>query len=334
MDLSEETREIFEIAMQAVKTNEAADDVILEATERCPDLLTNRDAMLAIAKNWWTDVLQETLQFSPIEIRGDKAIMMEAVKNDSIAFEYCSDELQHDRDVVMAAINASPNSLYLVTDTFQYENTDVVITAIEKTERADLWTTYDDVYDELWTNRDVAITWLSKGGDWLSDDFLEEFDDDEELLLTVAKHNWTEFDYASDALKNNKEFMLRALALDGRVIRDMSENLRYDFDLALTAFRNNRQALQFYSGPEDFAFMVSLAQRVRARLEDYDFFTNEIVEVIRRPRDGKCFLPMLNQGPDTLQMYTANIASYLGLPEGEELAQLQETSKNLLAWGF
>ena len=47
----------------------------------------------AIVKNWRADVLQETLQFSPLEIRSDKDIMIEAVKNDSIAFEFCSDEL-------------------------------------------------------------------------------------------------------------------------------------------------------------------------------------------------------------------------------------------------
>ena len=334
MDLSEGTREIFEIALQIVKSAEAIEDVILEATERCPDLLADRDATLAIAKNWRIDVLQETLQFSPPGIRGDKQIMIEAVKNDSIAFEYCSDELQNDRDVVMAAISSSSTCLYLVTERFQDENPDVVITAIEKTDPRDLWTVYDDVYEELWANRDVAMAWLSKGGDWLSDDFPEEFEDDEELLLTVTKQNWTEFDYASDRLKASKQFMLRALALDGRVIRDISDDLRHDFDLALTAFRNNRQALQFYSGPEDFPFMVSLTQRVRERLDEYDVFSNEIISAMRCPRGGKCFLPMLNQGPDTLHMYKSKIASYLGLPEGEDLLELQESSKSLLAWGF
>jgi hypothetical protein len=37
------------------------------------------------------DVLQETLQFSQI-ISSDKEAMIGAVKNDSIAFEYCSDD--------------------------------------------------------------------------------------------------------------------------------------------------------------------------------------------------------------------------------------------------
>jgi hypothetical protein len=336
MDLSEETRDNFDVAFQVIHVDDVADDVILEATERCPDLLANRVAMLAIAKNWWTDVLQETLQFSPSAIRNDKAIIMEAVKNDPVAFEYCSEELQSDREVVLAAIEASPSSLYLVMDSFQYENPDVVILALEKTDRGDLWTTYDDVYDELWTNRDVAMAWLSKGGDWLADDFPEDFWDDEELLLTVAKHNWTEFDCASENLRNDKEFMLKALALDGRVIRDVSEDLRHDYDLALAAFGKDLRSLQFFSGPEDFEFMVSLTNQVRERLEDCSFFMREMVgSIYRRPSaDEKCLLPMLNQGPDTVQMYQTTLSSFLGLPHGEELAHLQETSKNLLAWGF
>ncbi len=58
--------------------------------------------------------------------------MLEAVKSDPIAFEYCTDELQLDREVVMAPILTS---LYLVTDAFQSENPDIVVLrAIEKTD--------------------------------------------------------------------------------------------------------------------------------------------------------------------------------------------------------
>jgi len=340
MDLSEEMRETFEIAFKVVAMSEEQemDDVILEATERCPILLSNRYAMTAIVKNWRADVLQETLQFSPLEIRSDKDIMIEAVKNDSIAFEFCSDELQTDRDIVMAAIDTSPNSLYLVSDTFQRANPDVVIRAIQNTTRSDLWTTYDDVCEEMWSNRDVAMAWLSKGGDYLLDDFPEEFDSDEELFLEVVKHNWTEFDNASDELKGKKEFLLRALALDGRVIRDVSDDLRHDFDLTLVAFSSKRQAIQFYSGPEDFVFLVSLAQHVRERLEAHHFFHNEVILkgilLSSGKEDCKSTWALLNQGPDTLSMYTTSIAAYLGLPDANKLLQLNETSNNLFAWGF
>jgi hypothetical protein len=95
-DLSKEKTETFKIAFHVVQVVDASDDVILEATEQCPALLANCTAMMAIAKNWWTEDLQETLQFSPIAIHAGKELVLEAAKSDLIAFEYCTDKLQLD----------------------------------------------------------------------------------------------------------------------------------------------------------------------------------------------------------------------------------------------
>jgi hypothetical protein len=336
LELSKELRDTEEIALQALQADDANDEVILEATERVSKLLANHDAMIAIAKNYNCDVMQETLQFSPLEIRGDKGVMIEAVKNNSIAFEYCSEELQEDCDVVMAAIEASSTSLYLVSDSFQLANPQVVITAIQRTAPGDLWSAYDDVDNELWANRDVAMAWLSRGGDWLDDDFPEAMCDDEGLFLMVAEHNWTEFDYASEKLKSNKEFMLKAAAKDGRVYKEVSDDLRHDFDLALVAFGNSRVAIQFFTGPEDFEFMVYFAKRVNERLATHSAFMKQVLCSMARPAEEnqECYLPMLSQGPETSSMYKQLISSYLGIPQSRELRLLRGASQNLLQWGY
>jgi hypothetical protein len=79
--LSKEKTESFEVAFLVVQVVDASDDVILEATEQCPALLANCTAIMAIAKNWWTEDLQETLQFSPIAIHAGKELVLEAVKS-------------------------------------------------------------------------------------------------------------------------------------------------------------------------------------------------------------------------------------------------------------
>jgi hypothetical protein len=104
----------YTIARQVIESEEVTDDVILEATEQCPELLSNCDVILAIAKAWWTDVLQEMLKFSPIEIRSDKEVMLEAVKNDPSTYEVCSDKLLNDLDIILAAIERQPLLLYLI----------------------------------------------------------------------------------------------------------------------------------------------------------------------------------------------------------------------------
>ena len=334
MELSEDLKENRDVAFEAL--NAVQDDVILEATDRVPELLEDRAAMLALAKNWCSDVFQETLQFSPDHIRSDKEVMIEAIKNDSIAFEYCSDELQQDLDVVKAAIEASPTCLYLVSENFQLENPDIVIMAIERTDPDELGATCDDVYEELWTNRDVAKAWLYAGGDWLEDYFPDEFSQDEELLLVVADQNYSEFDYANDSLKSNKEFMLQAVAKDGRVFKDASCDLRHDRDLALAAFGNSQEAIHYFSGKEDFEFMVTLSKGVNERLAEYDFFTTEVLGAIARPAMNgcRCLLPMLNQGEETTSSYKQLLAGYLGLPEKDDLHLLREAARNLLHWGL
>jgi Domain of unknown function (DUF4116) len=336
MDLPLEMREIEEIALEALrgKGSEVQDNVILEATERVPSLLSHREAMLSVAKNDMTDVFQETLQFSPIEIRSDKEIMLAAVKHAATAFEYCSEELQHDRDIVQAAIESCPTSLYLVSEDFQSEHPDIVITAIERTDPDELWSTYDDIHGGLWQNKDVAQAWLKEGGDWLDDDFPEEFCEDEDLMLTVAEYNWTEFEYASDYLKGDKEFMLKAVAKDGRVFNEACYTLRNDVDLALAAFSKSREAIQFFSGEdEDFEFMVKFSRHVWERLAEYDVFTKQVLGAIDI-KDDSCRLSMLNQGPETCLEYKQIIASYLGLPQAKELKQLQEASRHLRHWGL
>lgn len=334
LELPESTKGIFEVAFAVFEAENADDDEMLEATEQCPKLLSNREAMWVIANKADTDIISETLQFSSLEIRGDKELMLNAVeKADSVAFEYCTEDLQLDIDIVMAAL---PFSLSLVSDTYQFENPEVVKVAIEKSDKSDLWMTHDDIFEGMWTNREVVLAWLRKGGDWLHEEFPEEFENDEEIWLTVAANNWSEFEFSSDELKNNKAFMLKLLDIDGRIIQE-AEDLRHDYDIVLAAFSKDVRAVQFFSGGEDFEFICGFAKWVRQQIDECNTFKGEIVSTISNPsssRDGACPLGMLNQGPELLNFYSEEIASFLGLPDPDRLLMLKTVSNNLLSWGL
>jgi len=340
LGLSETLRKDFEIASIAIRGDMVDDSVLLEAIEQCPKILSDRDSMLTIAKCKCTDALHETLQFSPIRIRGDKKIMLQAVQNCPSVFQFCPEELMNDRDIVLATVQSCPSWMYLVSDVFQLDNPDIVISAIESCERNDSWSLYEDICEALWSNRQVAISWLSKFGDWLHDDFPEEFEDDEEMNLIVVQQNWAESETFSVALRNNKEFMLKALAVDARVIGalhdDVDDRLRYDDDLTLLAFSRDKRAIQFYSGGQDFEYMVSFTERLRKRIRDYDAFNQVFCANILRSsqKNPNCYLSLLNQGPDATKYHSHLIASYLGLPNKEELQMLHAASNNLLHWGF
>jgi Domain of unknown function (DUF4116) len=189
LDLPEQMRGEYDVARMAIQVDGVDNDVLLEATERCPRILSDRTAMLLIARSWWTDVLHKMLQFSPLEIRGHKEIMLEGVRNNPTSFEYCSEELANNWDVVLTAVGASPTTLCLGNASFQVTNPDLVILTIKRRAREDLWALYGGIHNELWMDRDVAMAWLSRGGDWLVDDFPVDFESDRGLLLTVAWEN-------------------------------------------------------------------------------------------------------------------------------------------------
>ena len=323
----------FDVSFAVFQADNAGDDELLEATEQHPQLLSNREAMWIIANKANTDIISETLQFSPVEIRSDKELMLRAVETDPVAFEYCTEDLQLDIDIVMAAL---PTSLYLVSDTYQYENPEVVKVAIEKTKPADLWMTHDDIFEGMWNNYEIALAWLAKGGDWLDEEFPNEFKHDEVLWLTVAANNWSQFEYAPNCLKNDKKFMLKLLEIDGRIIRE-AQDLRYDFDIVLAAFSKDVRAVQFYSGGEDFEFICGFVEWTRRQLEECKTFTEIIVGNISSPTSIQgCTFPlgMLNQGPELVKFYVEEISSFLGLPESSRLQKLHDASNNLLSWGL
>lgn len=352
LDISECLQEDYVVARRVIEVEEVGDEVLMEATERCPALLADRGAMLVIAKAWWTDILQETLRYSPLEIRGDKEIMLEAVKNDPQMYEFVSDELSVDPEIVTTAVTSSPMILHMVSHDFQRDNPDVVVTAIMSTGRHDLVTIMDDIAPVLWSNYDVVLSWLSQGGH-RHDKIDSSFDDNEELVLTLARTNWDEFwEEASDEMRSNKEFMRKAVTIESRLIDDAKGELRHDYDLALLAFSQSHLPLGYYFHEEgifrcivedefddeskyveDFEFLVSFTEKVRNRIAEYDTFSKVVVADITNTA-SESTISSLNQGTETNHQLCEVISQFLGLPEEEEVEILRRASANLLKWGL
>lgn len=134
--------------------------------------------------------------------------------------------------------------------------------------------------------------------------------------------------------------MLKAISINARNIEALDDetnwHLKYDDDLSLLAFSKDKRAIQFYSDDEDFEYMVSLTKRVRKRIRKFEKFDKLISQNILQSAQNNqdCPLLLLNQGPDVTRHHTNLIASYLGLPDKEELRMLLAASDNLSQWGF
>lgn len=76
------------------------------------------------------------------------------------------------------------------------------------------------------------------------------FKGDRELLQLAAKNDYLSFAFASDDLKNDKEFVMGLVAeVDGRCLMSASDILKCDIDVVLAAVKHNGGALQWAGGP-------------------------------------------------------------------------------------
>ncbi|KAL3917222.1 MAG: hypothetical protein SGARI_007767, partial [Bacillariaceae sp.] len=96
-------------------------------------------------------------------------------------------------------------------------------------------------------------------------------------MLAVARTNAEDFHLASEELLGSKEFMRKAIAVEGHVIDDAEDNLYYDYDLALLALSQKPEVFDNFVDQdeasivdEDFEFLVSFAKNMRGKLQDFE----------------------------------------------------------------
>jgi hypothetical protein len=263
----------------------------------------------------------------------DKEILLQACRHDGDVLELVQMSLITDRDVIETALKRTPDALCFVPSFVQQLYPGLVAQVIRDTPQDELWDLYDMVDDDLWQNREVALAWVGQGGDYLHDDFPSEMEMDQELFLLIAAHNPEDFWCASDDLLCQKEFMLKAVEIDGNLLRDASEDIVRDFDLALLAFAGTSDLVgQYMTGRvKDFQFLVEFAKKVRARVEVHEGF---VMGVLCGTTKGALPMSILSQGRETTYAYTKLIADFLGIPKDKELRLLRQASTSLATWGF
>jgi Domain of unknown function (DUF4116) len=293
-------------------------DMVFEAIARFPDLLTDKEFVLNA-------------------IRVDCSIMAELDR-----------PLSTDRDVIEAAIDCSYESLIHLPESVQIMYPDLVAKAIRSCpDDSDIWQVFDLIEESLWSCRDVAYAWASKGGDFLHEEFPDEFEDDKELFLLIAEHNPADFWCSSETLCKDKDFMLQVMQKNPLMIREVAAELKADFEIGLAAFGGGESTSlaatsscdlpgRFdFNDPNDFKFITDLAKKVRMRLSVHDHFVTVILCGISIDCGGTSSqLCLLDQGKDTSLSYKMQLAQYLDVPAGKELGMLRRASANLSRWGY
>jgi hypothetical protein len=157
------------------------------------------------------------LQFASMELRSNKIVVLEAIKQDCWALEYASNTLKSDKEVVIEAIKQDSDVLGLYF-----------------------------ISEEIKNNKLFILEAIKQDGFMLkyaSSDLRK----DKEVVIKALKENGLALEYASMELRNNKEVVLKAVKQNGYALQYASMELRNNKEVVLEAVKQKEDSLQFAS---------------------------------------------------------------------------------------
>ena len=150
----------------------------------------------------------------------DRELALIVLENHPEAFSLLSDSLQNDKDFILQALSKKLNIYNYLNETFRNQR-EIIILALNET----------DLEGEI-------LVLLS-----------DTIKDNRDLLLAAIKKSTygSAFEYFPTSYKNNKEFLIEVLNLNGQVLRLLSENFKNDRELVLLAVQCSNDVLQYAS---------------------------------------------------------------------------------------
>lgn len=353
-----------------------------------PRLKQSRDAVLGVLGSRRPDITDadeelepdEYLSDCPSEFLDDRDFMLEAVRSNGSNLTFASERLRSDPDLMMAVVSYDATLIRHTSPEFQLNNLDIVAKAIELFPQFVymIWRKrrfFQYLTPEVWTHRPLIMKWLNRsvhGEDRSILKLLKDihpgspFLNDKEVVSLSVQYNSSDFAYASEELKGDRDFVLQLLKMRDRIIlrterilgielmetRDKvlqhaAPELRFDEEIATVSLARNIvnlvecfDILDLQRGQRDLQFLLELSLKIRLKLEIHDSFVWEFLrgmaahdQHILHP-SRRCLLPRLDRGLETSIDFKRQIAEYLGAPVGEEYARLKGASLALERFGL
>jgi serine/threonine protein kinase len=193
-------------------------------------------------KNHFIEVVKQNglaLEYFSKELQMDKEIVLEAVKQNGLALKYASKELQNDKETVLEAVKQNGLALKFVSKELQNDR-EIVLTAVKQKGYLEF------ASEELQNDKEIVLESLKQDGRSLK--FAsKKLQADKETVLEAVKQNGLALKFASKELQNNKEIVLESLKQDGRSLKFASKELQNDKEIVLEAVKQNGSALEFAS---------------------------------------------------------------------------------------
>jgi thioredoxin-related protein len=295
-----------------------ASDVLESASE---ELKNDKEFILVVVTQDGT-----ALKYASDTLQNDRDVILAAITQNGRAFKYASDELKSDEEV---AIKALINSH---TDIFMLNAICNIINIFIPDFRAFIREKYNSI--NILENKRPA-SWIRYSNDIrriineylypelsFSPNFLDQTilindipiitnldivkahkiikNNDREYYLNFVRQNCNyALKFASDELKNNKEFFLVVVTQDGIALKYASDTLKNDRDVVFAAITQNYQALCFVSDEllnDIEVFLTAVTQNGYALFyASNDFKANKTVVLAAVTQNGYAFINASNE---------------------------------------
>lgn len=140
------------------------------------------------------------LSLASTKLKNDYDVVLEAIKNNGLSINYASKKLKNHEQLAIIAINNNPESYYFLSESLK-NNENIIKTLIVKEPSKilefDYLPNYNKLIKKVIKENGMALKYLSNKNR-----------DNERLVLLACKNNINSLEYASERLKNDREFII------------------------------------------------------------------------------------------------------------------------------
>jgi hypothetical protein len=293
-----------------------------------------------------------------------KSIVVSLCNINGDYFANVSTRLCADIDVVKAAFGSGRvgvRTIKKVPQTLYQANHDIAALAVSAcTDESPNWGDRSSIFHhfgpQVTSCKLFFLAWVQRG--WSVRNHygrLLPFADDHSVILEaikIAKNGSVSQIFAGlpGTLREDKEFMMKAVEANPRVIKEANADILQDFGYLLHGIAASKASLLYFTHKDkDFDLIADFAAEVRNRL----FFVDTVLlhffgsistggnKRAKRRRTGRkrdncplCQLHLLEIGGEGGEWIKRNIAQFADIPVGSDLKLFRSAIENLEYWGY
>lgn len=175
------------------------------------------------------------LEFAAELLKDDKGVALSAVQQDGLALQHAGKDLRADKDVVLLAVQRNGRALEFASEALK-NDPQVSFAALTQLEVPGV--------SEASPSHEMGHAAVRKSGEFLMC-LPQALREDREILLEAVASKGMVLEMAPADLRDDKELVLAACEQNGNALQFAGEDMKADKDVVLTAVREDFYALKF-----------------------------------------------------------------------------------------